>query len=62
MKYYVTYEIRAYYVAEVEADNLEEAKRKASEDFFDADFGMGENIDGEQIIIEDENENIIWER
>lgn len=62
MKYYVTYKIDARYVAEVEADSLEEAMEKAEEEYIDADFGVTEAIDGEQIIVEDENGNYIWER
>lgn len=30
MKYYIAYKIEARYIAEVEADNLEEARNKAS--------------------------------
>jgi phosphomannomutase len=62
MKYYVTYKIDARYVVEVEADNLEEARKKAEEEYIDADFGVAEDIDGEDIIVEDENGNYIWER
>ncbi len=62
MKYYVTYKVEARYVAEVEADNLEEARKKANEEFCDADFGVAEDIDGEDIIVEDENGNFVWER
>lgn len=62
MKYYVTYKIDARYVAEVEADSLEEAMEKAEEEYIDADFGVTEAIDSEQIIVEDENGNYIWER
>lgn len=62
MKYYVTYKIDARYVAEVEADNLDDAKAKAEEKFVDADFGVATDIDGEDIIVEDEHGNFIWER
>ena len=62
MKYYVTYKVEARYIAEVEADSLEEARRKANEEFCDADFGVAEDIDGEDIIVEDYNGNFIWER
>lgn len=54
MKYYVTYK--------VEADSLEEAKKKAQEEFCDADFGDAEDIDGEDIMVEDEDGNYVWER
>ena len=62
MKYYVTYKIDARYIAEVEADSLEEARNKANEEFCDADFGEGYDIDGEAIIVEDEHGNYIWEK
>ena len=60
MKYYVTYKIDARYIAEVEADNLDEAMEKAEEEFIDAYFGSAEDIDGEKIIVEDENGNYVW--
>ena len=62
MKYYVTYKVEARYVAEVEADNLEEAMEKAESEYIDADFGVAEDIEGEKIIVEDENENYVWEK
>lgn len=62
MKYYVTYKIDARYIAEVEAENIEDAKRKAEGKFLDANFGEAEDIDGEQIIVEDNNGEYIWEK
>lgn len=62
MKYYVTYKIEARYIAEVEAESIEEARRKAQEEFCDADFGDAEDIEGEDIMVEDEDENYVWER
>lgn len=62
MKYYVTYRIDARYVTEVEADSLEEAKKKADEEWCDADFGASQDIDGEPIIVEDQDGNFVWER
>ena len=62
MKYYVTFKIDARYVAEVEADSIEEALKKADSEYYDADFGVAEVIDGESIIVEDENEDFVWER
>lgn len=62
MKYYVTYKVEARYIAEVEADNLTEARKKASEEFCNADFGDAEDIDGEDIMVEDEGGDYIWER
>lgn len=62
MKYYVTYRIDARYIAEVEADSLEEAKKKADEEWCDADFGAAQDIDGEPIIVEDQDGNFVLER
>lgn len=62
MKYYVTYKIDARYIVEVEAESVEEAKTKAEGKFLDAKFGEAEDIDGEQIIVEDNNGEYIWEK
>lgn len=62
MKYYVTYKVEARYIAEVDAESLEEAMEKAESEYIDADFGAAEDIDGEKIIVEDENGNYVWER
>ena len=61
MKYYVTYKIDSRYIAEVEADSVEEALKNAEKEYCDADFGVAEDIDGEPIIVEDENGNFVWE-
>lgn len=62
MAYYVTYKVEARYIAKVEANNIKEALDKANNKYIDADFGEAEDIDGEAIIIEDENGNYVWER
>ena len=62
MKYYVTYRIEARYIAEVEANTLEEAMKKAEYKYYDADFGLARDIEGEAIIAEDENGNYVYER
>lgn len=61
MKYYVTYRIEARYVAEVEADSLEEAMDKAESEYIDADFGEAEDIGGHEVLVEDEKGNYLWE-
>lgn len=61
-KYYVTIKIDARYIAEVDANSIEEAKIKANQEFSDADFGKASDIDGECIIIEDEDEELVWEK
>jgi hypothetical protein len=58
----VTYKIDARFVTEVEADNLEEAMKKAEYKYYDADFGEARDIDGEAIIAEDENGSFVFEK
>lgn len=60
--YYVTYRIDARYVAEVRANNVEEAKVEARSKWESANFGEAQDIDGEAIIIENENGDFVWER
>ena len=40
----------------------EEAKKKADEEWCDADFGVAQDIDGEPTIVEDQDGNFVWER
>lgn len=54
MKYYIKYKVDARYTAEVEADSPKEAVELAEEEFSNADFGEGTDIDGEAIYLEDE--------
>ena len=62
MKYYITYKVGGRYVAEVEATSLEEARKKAETAFSDANFGELSDIEGEDIIAEDESGDYIRER
>ena len=57
MKYYVKYTVEARYIAEVEADSLEEAMELAQNKFSEADFGEAEDIDGDVICVEDNDGN-----
>lgn len=62
MVFYVTYKVEGRYVAEVEASSIEEARIKSATAYEEADFGALADIDGEDIIVEDENGNFVWER
>ena len=62
MRYCVTYKIDARFITVVEAENIEEAKKKAEDKYLGADFGLAEDIDGEAIIIEDEKGDYVWEK
>lgn len=48
-KYYVTVKISGEYVAEVEASSFEEAKEKAIDAYYDADFGDLTEIDADEV-------------
>ena len=60
--FYVTYKIDARFIAEVTANDPEEAKRAAETAYMEADFGEATDIDEEPIIIEDEHGNFVWEK
>ena len=65
MKYYVGYRVEGRYYARVEADSVEEARKKAETEFYNADFGELEDIGdccAEQINVTDKDDNIVWER
>lgn len=59
---YVTFKIDARFIAKVEAVSVEDALAKANVKWQDANFGVAEDIDGEAIIIEDENGEYLWEK
>lgn len=61
-RFYVTYRLDARYIASVDAGSLEEARKAAEDAYIGADFGEASDIQGEQIIIEDEDGNFVWER
>ena len=47
---------------EVEAETKDEALQIAQEKFSDANFGDASDVDGEAIIVEDENGVFVWEK
>lgn len=63
MIYYVTYAIKAIYVAEVNANSLEEAKEEAEATYRDADLGELQHIEKEPIMVEDgEYGECVWKK
>lgn len=60
--FYVTFKLDARYIAEVRAKDAQEALQKAKSAYLDADFGAAEDINGEPIIVEDENGDFVWEK
>lgn len=64
-KYCVGYKVEGRFYAYVEAKSVNEARELAKNEFYDADFGVLEDIgdcDTEQINVADEDGNILWER
>ena len=61
MTYYVTIKVDGRYVAQVEADTIEEARKLGFEEFTMANLNEMEVVKSEDIIVEDEND-IVWER
>ena len=59
--YWVTFRVDARYIAKVEAESVEDAKRKAMDLYNDCDIGDFEDTDGKPIIVEDEDGNFVWE-
>lgn len=60
--FYVTFKVEGRYVVEVEAENIEGAIKEARPEFSDAYFGELQDIDGEEIIIENEKGEYVWEK
>ena len=60
--YFVKMKIDARYATEVEADSLEEARKKAEENFSNADFGEASDIDGNVVVIEDSDGNYVYKK
>lgn len=60
--YYVTFRVDARFVAPVDAGSVEEALKEAQTRFSDANFGEAEDIDGEPIVVENEDGDYLWER
>ena len=48
-KYYVTVKISGEYIAKVEAESFEDAKLKAIDAYYDADFGDLIEIDANEV-------------
>lgn len=61
MTYYVTIKVDGRYVAQVEADTIEEARKLGFEEFITANLNEMEVVKSEDIIVEDEDD-IVWER
>ena len=57
MTYTIGFNVHGVYFATVEAENAEEAKMLAEQEYYNADFGELSDIDGEAYTADDENDN-----
>lgn len=62
MTYYVTIKVEGRYVAQVEANSIEEAKEAGMQEFWFSNLNEMEDIEGEPIIIEDEKGEYVYEK
>ena len=60
IKYTVAIRTRGYYISEIEANSIQEAKRLAEQDYASTSFGPLDCIDGETYSVTDENDNTTY--
>ena len=57
-KYKVTIKVEGYFEVEVEAENVDQARRTAIDKYYGADFGQLKDPDAKIVVVEDEDN--IW--
>lgn len=57
-KYKVTMKVEGYFNVEVEAENVDQARRTAIDKYYVADFGQLKDPDAKIVVVEDEDN--IW--
>ena len=57
-KYKVTMNVDGYFEVEVEAENVDQARRTAIDKYYGADFGQLKDSDAKIVVVEDEDN--IW--
>lgn len=60
--YYVTLRVEARYITKVEANEIDEAKQLAMDNWIGADIGDLEDTTGEVVVIENETGDYIYEK
>lgn len=60
--YYVTLRVEARYITKVEANDIDEAKQLAVDNWIGADIGDLEDTTGEVVVIENEARDYIYEK
>ena len=57
-KYNVTMKVEGYFKVEVDAENVDQARRTAIDKYYCADFGQLKDSDAKIVVVEDEDN--IW--
>lgn len=57
-KYKVTMKVEGYFEVEVEAENVDQARRTAIDKYYGADFGQLKDPDAKIVVVEDEDN--VW--
>lgn len=57
-KYKVTMKVEGYFEVEVEAENVDQARRTAIDKYYGADFGQLKDSDAKIVVVEDEDN--VW--
>ena len=57
-KYKVTIKVEGYFEVEVDAENVDQARRTAIDKYYGADFGQLKDPDAKIVVVEDEDN--IW--
>lgn len=57
-KYKVTMKVDGYFEVEVDAENVDQARRTAIDKYYDADFGQLKDPDAKIVMVEDEDN--VW--
>ena len=57
-KYKVAMKVEGFFEVEVDAENVDQARRTAIDKYYDADFGQLKDSDAKIVVVEDEDN--IW--
>lgn len=57
-KYKVTIKVEGYFEVDVDAENVDQARRTAIDKYCDADFGQLKDPDAKIVVVEDEDN--VW--
>ena len=62
MTYYITFKVEGRYVAPVEADSLEQAKKLGEQEMWVANLNEMDFVETELVMVEDEKGDYLYEK